>query len=255
VAPLAEQAERVRSIDRTALAVALARAGLQPPPRIFVTLVAEADVRATMAPRRVAGLAVGADRITIFPGRVGPYPYGSLEAVVWHEIAHAALTAQADGGHLPRWFHEGVATSVEQDWGWVAGMRLLLSSEREARLPVVEQMFESAAADNLTRAYLLSAALVSSVRERAGPAVPGAIADDVARGLPFPMAFARHTGQTPAQAAALAWQPYLDWIAWIPVVTSGGALWTAIMLLAFLAFAIVIRRRVQRREAWDPWDE
>ena len=53
--------------------------------------------------------------IVVFPARAGAYPYDSLESVVWHEVVHLALSAPA-GNQSPRWFHEGVAMSVDKGY-------------------------------------------------------------------------------------------------------------------------------------------
>jgi hypothetical protein len=60
----------------------------------------------------------------------------------------------------------------------------------------------------------------------------------VARGTLFAHAFELRTGETPDEAAARAWQRYRRWTSWIPVVTSGSALWNGILALAFIAFYV-----------------
>ena len=116
-ASLAPVANRVSRMDRQQLSDALARAGLKIPPHIRVTLIAEDDPGARAIPRWIVGLASGQRDMVIFPERIGSYPYDSLESVVWHEVVHLALSAQAGDRPLPRWFHEGVAMSVERGWG------------------------------------------------------------------------------------------------------------------------------------------
>ena len=127
-ASLAPAADRVRHVDRQQLAEALARAGLNIPPQIHVTLIAEDDLRARATPVWIVGLASGPHDIAIFPERIGSYPYDSLESVVWHEVVHLALSAQAGDRPLPRWFHEGVAMSVEKGWGVTSQVQLLLAA-------------------------------------------------------------------------------------------------------------------------------
>lgn len=251
---LAHLAERVRNIDQQRLAGALARAGLHVPPLIHVTLIPENDSRARATPQWIAGTAFGSHDLVIFPARVGRYPYGSLESVVSHEVAHLALSAQADDRPLPRWFHEGVAISVEQEWGVSSQVRLLLTTVRDTSSPALGRLFESERQPDAARAYLLAAALVSDVRRRHGSTVPGAIAGRVARGIAFPRAFQLETGDTPEEAAARAWEPYRRWTNWIPIVTSGSAVWIAILALACLAFIATVRNRARRRRQWEDGD-
>ena len=258
-------ADRVRNIDRQQLAVMLARAGLDVPPRVRVTLIPEDDSRALATPLWIVGVAFGSRDVAIFPARVGPYPYQSLESVVSHEVVHLALAAQA-GGPLPRWFHEGVATSVEQGWGFTSQARLVgvaFGSRDVAIFPArvgypgltdLGRLFASESEQDSVSAYLLAAALVSDIRERHGATAPGAIVDRVARGTRFADAFVLQTGETPGEAAARAWGPYRRWTSWVSVVTSGSALWIGIMTLAFIAFLATLRKRARRRRLWDEWD-
>ncbi len=250
-ASLAPAADLVRRVDRQPLVDALARAGLTIPPQIHVTLIAEDDLRARATPEWIIGVASGRRDIVIFPERIGSYPYDSLESVVWHEVVHLALSAQAGDRPLPRWFHEGVALSLERGWGVTSQVQLLLVAGGTSDLTDLERLFRSETQPETATAYLLAAALVSDFRLRHGAAVPGAIADRVARGTGFAEAFTLETGDTPDEAAARAWQVYRRWTSWIPVVTSTLSLWIGILVLAVVAFLATLRKRWQRRRQWD----
>ena len=251
-------ARRVRDIDRRELAGALAGAGLEIPPRVHVTLIAEDEPRARSTPRWIVGRAFGVDRVEIFPQRVASYPYDSLDAVVRHEIVHLALARRAGGSPLPRWFHEGVATTVEGGWGVREQLRLLLAALDRPTITDVDRLFASESSPETTQAYLLAAALVNDVRDRHGPAVPGRIARRVASGGGFETAFRRETGETVDQAAARAWIGYRRISRWMPTITSPAAVWTFILALSFVAFLAQMRRRVRQRRKWaeeenDEW--
>jgi hypothetical protein len=248
---LAAAAARVRSVDVHSLADALARAGLALPPQIRVALLSEDDGRAQTTPRWIVGLAFGDRDIEIFPDRVISYPYDSLESVVRHEVAHLALDVAARGAPLPRWFHEGVATSVDSGWKTAAQLRLLLAMVERPDTAELTRLFVSPSESETTQAYLLSTLLVHELRERHGPAVPGAIAHRVATGVPFTEAFQLETGVTPDAAAAEAWSAYRRWTEWVPAVTSPSAAWTLILALSFVAFVAQRRRRARRRRRWD----
>src|SRR5688572_30345659 len=81
-------ASRIGAIDLDRLGADLGRAGLTLPPRIVVTLIEEADPRASGIPDWIVGLALEPDGIVILPGRILPYPYESVESVFRHEVAH-----------------------------------------------------------------------------------------------------------------------------------------------------------------------
>jgi hypothetical protein len=249
-ASLDRLAERLRSMDPAALARALAAAGLDLPPRVHVTLMTEEDARAAAAPRWIVARAFGVDTIVIFPGRISSYPYDSLESVFLHELAHLALNARAGGRPLPRWFHEGVAVSVESGWGIGSQARLLIAAARGPAIDDVSRLFRSESQPDTTTGYLLAAALVEDLRARHGLDVPGRIAAQVARVAAFDEAFRRETGEGVDAAAARAWRTYRG-LRWLPVVTGAAGMWGWILLLAFLAFAVRLRRRRERRRRWD----
>ena len=251
---LAPVADRVRRVDWQQLAQALARAGLTIPPQIHITLIAEDDLRARAIPVWVVGLASGLHDIGIFPQRIGAYPYDSLESVVWHEVVHLALSAQASDRPLPRWFHEGVAMSIDRGWGVTSEVQLLLAAGGNPDLADLERLFNSETQPETANAYLLATALVSDLRQRHGAAMPGAIADRVARGAAFVEAFALETGDTPDEAAARAWQIYRRWASWIPIVTSASSLWIGILALAVVAFLATLRKRWRIRRQWEQED-
>lgn len=252
---LAPAAERIRGVDPTRLGGDLRRAGLALPPRIDVTLISEEDPRARAVPRWMVGLALGERDIVIFPGRVLSYPYDSLESVVRHEVTHLALTARAGGRPLPRWFHEGVAVSVDSGWNISARVRLLAAMLENPDMARLARLFASDSESDTRQAYLLAAVLVQDLRRRHGADVPGRIAAQVAAGIPFDRAFQRQTGDAPDAAAARAWAAYRRWTEWIPAITSASATWTLILLIAFLAYAAQLRRRSRRRRQWDEADD
>ena len=243
-------AMRIQSFDVAALSADLARAGLAAPDRIRVTLIPESDARAAEIPAWIVGLAFGASDLIIFPERVLPYPYDSLESVLRHEIAHLALSQRAGSRPLPRWFHEGVAVSVDAGWDVSSRLQLLLAMRRDPGLARLAELFAAGNHPDSALAYRLSAALISDIRRRHGPAVPGAIAARVSEGEPFDRAFERETSETPEAAAAQAWAGYRQWTAWVSALTSDMMPWVIILVLAFVAFIARARQRARRRRLW-----
>jgi len=249
--PLTAAASRIRAVDLERLGNDLARAGLEPPPRIDVTLIPETDPRAADVPRWIVGLALEPADIVIFPERVLPYPYDSIQSVFRHEVAHLALAARAGGRDLPRWFHEGLAVAVDAGWGVGGRLRLLLEMTGNPVTADLARLFASNNEPETAQAYGLSAALVADLQRRHGAAAPGAIAARVAQGISFARAFQLETGETPDEAATRAWTTYRHWTMWVSVGTSQTTVWGAILVLACLAFIARARRRERRRRQWD----
>jgi hypothetical protein len=244
-------ASRIEAIDLVRLKADLARADLMLPERVHVTLIPEGDRRARDVPDWIVGMALEPHDIVIFPERVLAYPYDSLESVFRHEVTHLALSSRAAGATLPRWFHEGVATSVDAGWGFSDRLRLLLETTGNPVTADLSRLFSSDARSTLAQAYGLSAALVADLRRRHGTQTPGAIASRVAAGVPFETAFQQATGETPDDAARTAWTTYRHWTIWVSAVTSQSAVWGVIIGLALLAFLVRARQRVLRRRRWD----
>ena len=246
---------RLEEVDHERFAQVLNRAGLVLPSRVRVTLIPEDDPRARRTPGWIVGRAFGEQEIVIFPSRVSVYPYDSLESVVRHELVHLALSARARSRPLPRWFHEGVAVSIESGWGLSAQGRLLLATLRGPEITDVMRLFESDAQPDTQQAYLLAAALVADLRQRHGALLPGRIAARVGEGVRFAQAFEAETGEGPNEAAARAWVGYRRWAVWLPFLTGGGAVWAAILTLSVAAFSVRLWRSAQLRRAWKREDE
>lgn len=244
-------ARRIREMDPMRLAMGLQAAGLPVPARARIVLVPADDPNIRRIPEWIVGFASGTEDVVILPSRIGSYPYGSIESVVRHEIVHLAVNTRAGGRPVPRWFHEGVAVTVESGWGSRDQMRLLLAAFERPSMADLGRLFASKAYPDTAQAYLLSAALVDDVRKRHGSASPGAIAGAVASGQTFEHAFLAVTGEQVEDVAARAWAGHRRLTRVIPIVTSPEALWTAILGLSALAFVFRIRRRRQQRRRWE----
>jgi len=242
---------RIRAIDLDRLEADLAERGLEMPSRIDVALLANDDERGRNVPPWIVGLALEPSRIVIFHERVLAYPYDSLESVFRHEVAHLALTAGAGGRPLPRWFHEGVAMSVDRGWDTAGRLRLLLEMTGNPATADLTRLFASSSQPAAAQAYGLSAALVADIERRHGRTAPARIAGRVASGMPFPAAFEQETHETPDAAAERAWRGYRRWTMWVSALTGENAIWGLIVILAILASIVQARRRARRRARWD----
>lgn len=250
-ARLTAAADRLRATDYSALGRALEAADLRLPDRVDTTLVATDDERVARIPGWVVGLASGTRYVLIFPERIGPYPYDSLESVMRHEIVHLALNERAGERPLPRWFHEGVAVTLESGWSTRDELRLLLAALDPPSMADIDRLFASDAYPDTTQAYLLSAALVDEIRRRHGMGAIGGISAGVASGLPFDEAFAAAAGETVEAAAERAWRGHRRLSRWLPVLTSPSAAWTLILALAGVAFVVRLRRVKDLRRRWE----
>ncbi|HEX9733908.1 MAG TPA: hypothetical protein VGG06_18195 [Thermoanaerobaculia bacterium] len=252
---LAGAAERLAAYDhdalrRTAELVGLADAG-EPIP---VHLVLEGSGAARLAPSWGLAYARGG-QVVIIPSRVPGYPYGRLETVLHHEVAHVLIQRAAAGGPVPRWFHEGLALYAARDWGLADRSRILWATWRgqESALAVLDRRF-AAGADAAGRAYAFSAAFVRYLIDRHGGRTPARVLAGTAAGASFEDAFLDATGVTLAEAE-LAFFRNLDlWNKWVPFVTSSTTLWIVVTFLALWAFRRRRRRDAEIKARWDAED-
>ena len=193
----------------------------------------------------VAGFANGdAGLIVILPARTPSYPYDSMEALLHHEIVHVLVSRAAPGAEIPRWFHEGLAMTLEQTWGLRDRSELALAVVGGRRsLATLEADFHGSASA-AARAYGVSGAFVRDLIRRHGPVFPARLLASLAAGARFDDAFNAATSASLADAERLFWRESW-WYRVVPFVTSSIAIWMVIVLLAVSAR----RRRVARRRA------
>ena len=108
----------------------------------------------------------------------------------------------------------------------------------------------------LSGAVLISALTTSFFTGIQGnPAIPENLSSQaqvqLASGVPFTAAFEQETHETPDAAAERAWRGYRRWTMWISALTSEGAIWGLIVILAIVASIVQARRRARRRARWD----
>ena len=101
--PLLPLAERLRGMSPLAFLPVMELVGLEHPgPPILVVLALEGSEPARLAPSWAAGYAVGrAGMVVLLPERIPSYPYGSIEAVLEHEVAHVLIARAARGRPIP----------------------------------------------------------------------------------------------------------------------------------------------------------
>lgn len=244
---LSAAAARLESIDPSQLREAATLVGLDDAgPPVRVVLSSESSDLAHRVPPWVSGFAVGGELIVLFPTRAPVYPHGTLEDVLRHELAHVLLARASGGGHVPRWFNEGLAMAAERPWGLTDRTRLAftLAFGEPLSLDQVDRLFGGGRTDQ-EQAYAIAGWFVRDLLDEHGRSMPARLLDHVAGGLSFEQAFARATGMTLVTAEAGFFRRQRTWTTWFPLLTSTTVLWAGIAVLALYA----ARRRRQRRAA------
>jgi hypothetical protein len=221
---------------------------------IRVVLAAESSELAREVPAWVSGFARGSEAvIVLFPARVHSYPDRNLRTLVHHEVTHVLVAQAARGRPVPRWFNEGVATVAAREWGIEDRARFAMAV-LGARPHGVRDLdtFFAGSGPQIMRAYALSSAFIRFIQRRYGPTAPAMVLGGLARDLSFDEAFLRATGEPLAHAEQIFFEKNAFWSTWLPFLTSTGALWMAITILALVA---IRRRRVRSQQMLEAWDE
>ena len=246
-------AETLRGTDPAPLAEAAALVGLEDPgPPIRVILAEETSPAGRQAPSWAEGYAFGSEGVVVLiPGRARAYPYGSLEALLHHEVAHVLIDRAARGHPVPRWFHEGVAMAAARRWTVADRGRLVVEMIPGRRIGPgeLDELFRRGEGP-ARGAYTLSGAFVRDLLRRHGPRLPSRILPEVGGGMPFDEAFRRATGESPSGAADAFYRRENIWSRWVPLLTSTFTVWTGISLLALWAIRRRRARDARRKEEW-----
>jgi hypothetical protein len=255
-ARLAPHAERLERTTPARLLAVMRLVGLEEPgPPIPVFLLPEDSPAAEVAPRWIAGYAVGSGFVVLFPERTPPYPYESMAELLQHEVAHVLINRAAGGRRVPRWFHEGVALAAERTWQLSDRALFAYEVAFGGQVPAtsLDRLF-AAGEGTQVRAYRLSGALVQDLREVHGADLPARVFAAMRAGHDFEDAFEQVTGRTIWEASDEFWGRRRLWAVWLPWLTSPGTLYAAMTGLALIAAVRVYFRRRARRAA-EPEEE
>jgi hypothetical protein len=232
---------------------------VQGPPIRVVLAPETSDVARKMDPW-IAGFASTGEgpeekdeMVVLFPERTPSYPNSSLEDVLRHEVAHVLIGRASAQRPIPRWFNEGLAMSVERGWRLQDEGQLVyqLAVGSRTSLDGLDRMF-SGEQPEVTRAYVLSGALVHDLLQRHGAGISAEILRRMNEGASFEHAFTEAVGLTPAEAEAEFWMRQYTWAAWLPTLTSTTTLWFVVTALALLA---IVRRVMKNRAIEKKWAE
>jgi Peptidase MA superfamily len=193
------------------------------------------------------------EMVVLFPERTPSYPNSSLEDVLRHEVAHVLIGRASAQRPIPRWFNEGLAMSVERGWRLQDEGQLVyqLAVGSRTSLDGLDRMF-SGEQPEVTRAYVLSGALVHDLLQRHGAGISAEILRRMNEGASFEHAFTEAVGLTPSAAEAEFWMRQYTWAAWLPTLTSTTTLWFVVTALALLA---IVRRIMKNRAIEKKWAE
>ena len=213
---------------------------------------AEAAAIDARAPQWAAGYMIPSMRIGgIRVARAQRYPYGTIESVFAHEVAHLVLHDGA-AGNLPRWFDEGAATQEGRRWG-VQDMILHTSTLLTTSLPQMDDLnaaFQGGEGEARV-AYAASFAFVSWAEKRYGPQFIREVVQE-SRVIPFRSAWERAADMSLVDSEREWRGDTLLRYRWVPIVAAASMLWALIGVLAFVGG---IRKKAKQRATREAWAE
>ena len=247
-------AAQVREFDTERLASVMLLTGTQGVPApIRTLLMVEESATAQDTPAWVAGFADSAnDLLVLFPNRIGSYPHGSLETVLYHEVAHVLINRAAKGGPVPRWFNEGLASAAERSWGLEDRSRFTWDLMVGGALTATElESLFGEGRQEVARAYVVSEAFVLDILQRHGTSTAARLLSRMGDGASFEAALYATTGLTVAEHVGLFWERHAVWKRWLAFVGHPFTLWGFATVLAIVAIWRHRRRRFVRRRQWE----
>ena len=210
---------------------------------------------ATDMPQWVAGVAHSSTG-EIMIARHGPDGAPThLDALLRHEMAHVALHRASGGAKVPRWFHEGVAESFEDNVD-LARAQTLAGLVFGRGVPDLESLEESFYSDDpavVAGAYAASRDLVNFLRYRDGTGDDfKQVLAELRLGHTFESAFIR-TYKKGLRELVNEWRAGLPGrFVWYPLIAGGGM---PLAVLLPLILAAWVRRRRVLKAGWERLDQ
>ncbi len=203
------------------------------------------------AQARVGGIAVSEEGIIVVkaPGlQLQPARYGDI---LRHELAHVMLARTVDVANVPRWFNEGIAMTLAEEYRWysvfhTARMYLQGGTMTYRELQIV---MEFAQDHQFGDAYAQSLSMTRFLKRRLGEeAFWSFVREQEER--PFARILDDYTGWTPHEFVE-AWRRSLWQVALVSSIVSG---FTAFQFMAFLTFAAYMRKKRQGEARIRQWE-
>jgi hypothetical protein len=258
--PLARQIARAAPAIVSRVAV---RLDLPPPPEMLVVVAGDpprsgADERRlglSGVPPWAAGIAeTGSGRIVLFARQAAAYPHRDTAGLLAHEATHVLLEAAVPrGARIPRWYHEGLALSVERATSLEDALELAWSLAWSRPLPLLalEDGWPEGEA-GARAAYAQALSMVTMAERHAPPGGTRRLVTRLRAGDPFDRAFAVAYGLDPDLLASL-WYREARWRYLLR-----PAFWAALSfngLLGGLGLVAVLVAKARRRRRMAEWTE
>jgi len=178
-----------------------------------------------------------------------------LARIVEHEITHVVfgLYVKDNLKNVPRWFNEGVAMYVSNDWGYSNYWTILTGTLGNNIIPlfnISEEFPESAYQARL--AYAESYSIISFMVKRYGDDAFKGCIRELAKGRPFDEALASATGVNIDWLESRWMKDLKKRYKWYYLLSSSVILWGGAILILSIG---LMRRRIKNQKKIKEWEE
>lgn len=208
------------------------------------------------APEWAIGLSLG-DQKTVVVARDTQMPGGAstdIGKTFVHELTHVAVDVAREGADVPRWFHEGLALMIAEEWTAERQDKLARAASTDSLMSLADIDRNFPAHHNLASlAYAESFHFVRYIEEHHGRDAFAQIMEELRAGEPFPDAVEAATGRSLA-ALESNWRTMLtENTSWLSVLRDDFTIFFGAVLIFILAYVVQRRRRRGRYD--DEEDE
>jgi hypothetical protein len=162
---------------------------------------------------------------------------GTLDQLFDHELAHLALAQTVAPGHIPTWFHEGLAIFLSGQWSYerAATLGQAVFSDRLFSLQALQRSFPDAP-DEVAIAYAQSIDFVAFLHKRYGPKKLQRLIHLCQKGWPFLIALEEAFDEG-LHAIENAWRLSLQRrFTWLFMAFGSTTIWFLVALILVAAF-------------------
>jgi hypothetical protein len=181
----------------------------------------------------------------------GTWEATDLGELLRHELTHLALYDATNKHPVARWFNEGLAIRESGELPWQRRMSLINASAARQLMPFaeLERSFPEDPA-GVALAYAESADFVQFLMRESDRARFGSLVERVRGGVPFDRALGDAYG-VDLRKLEYEWrEDVAHRYGLLPLLTGGGVLWTLVVALTVVAWAIRRRRAKAKLAQW-----
>lgn len=214
----------------------------------------EVNDKPNRAPKWAVGLSLG-DRKTVVVARDSKMPNGEavdLEKTFVHELTHVAIDVAKGKGEVPRWFHEGYAIMLADEWTAERSDKLARAASTGSLIPMADLGRSFPAHHNVASlAYAQSFHFVRYLEQNYGREAIAETMRDVREGRDFGDALGEATGQNLAAIQSSWRESITENTSWLAILREDTAIFFGAILIFVIGYMVQRRRKRRRMDEMD----